>query len=169
MFADASATLLPTITPEIQRGCLSDYLQAVDDEADRGCCDVCGVMVQSTKLEDFVRRPCSGCNKHDFDKCAVEFYPFWEEEKAAVALCSACPHSIHASSCDSIPKFSASNDINTTLCQHYPDCLKDLALVEQFFISSAELIGYTLRVSQKGKPGTSRILPNCLRSFRQQI
>jgi hypothetical protein len=155
-FMDASAAFPPIITPEIDRACLSNYLQAVDDLADRGSCGVCGAMVQSADLERILcSDPILARNRHEFDTCAVEYHPTRKEEAVAVDLCAPCLRSIRASGSDSIPKFSGGNDINTTLCQHYPDCLRDLTMIEQFFISRAHLIGYVLRLSQKGKPGIS--------------
>ena len=169
MFTDASATFPPEVTPEIQRGCLNDYLQDINNAADRGSCGCCGAMIQSAKLERILfADPILAGNKHEFDICAIEFHPIRETEKVAVDLCSGCLRSIRSSGTDSVPKFSATNDINTTLCQHYPECLKDLTLIEQFFISRAQLIGYVLRISQKGKPGISyRSAAGHIMAFKQ--
>jgi hypothetical protein len=116
MFTDASAAFPPKITPEIQRACLSDYCQNIDDAGDRESCGTCGEMVQSANLERILfADPILAGNEHEFDICAVEFHPVRKEKKVAVDLCSNCLRSIRASGCDSIPKFSAANDINSSL------------------------------------------------------
>jgi hypothetical protein len=50
-----------------------------------------------------------------------------------------------------IPKFSALNGVNVTMCQDYPAELKDLTLVEQYTIARSHPIGTILKLRPNGK------------------
>jgi hypothetical protein len=53
-------------------------------------------------------------------------------------LCSICHTAFRGGS---VPKFSAKNNVNVTLCQHYPDALKGLTLTEEYFIAKSHPVG----------------------------
>ncbi|CAG7954180.1 unnamed protein product [Penicillium nalgiovense] len=51
----------------------------------------------------------------------------------------------------SVPKFAMRNKINVTLCQHYPDVLKDLTLTEEYLIAKSHPVGVILKLRPGGR------------------
>lgn len=51
----------------------------------------------------------------------------------------------------SIPKFSAINHVNVTLCQHYPIALDGLTLTEEYLIAKSHPIGVVLKLRPGGQ------------------
>ena len=49
-----------------------------------------------------------------------------------------------------IPKFSALNAVNVTMCQHYPAELEDLTLMEEYAIARSHPIGTILKLKPNG-------------------
>lgn len=72
-------------------------------------------------------------------------------------LCSACYAALLRGS---VPRFSAKNNINVTLCQHYPDALKDLSLTEESLIAASHPVGVVVKLRPGGQtsPSTYRAL-----------
>ncbi|KAH7029969.1 hypothetical protein B0J12DRAFT_768917 [Macrophomina phaseolina] len=63
-------------------------------------------------------------------------------------LCSSC----HAAlSRQTIPKFSAKNLVNVTLCQHYPSALEDLTLTEECLLAKCHPLGIILKLRPGGR------------------
>jgi hypothetical protein len=50
----------------------------------------------------------------------------------------------------SIPKFSAKNLVNVTLCQHYPHELEDLTLSEEYLIAKCHPLGVVIKLRPGG-------------------
>ena len=62
-------------------------------------------------------------------------------------LCKTC---LNALDNGRIPKFSAMNAVNVTMCQHYPKELQDLTLVEEYAIARSHPIGAILKLKPNG-------------------
>ncbi|KAI1829024.1 hypothetical protein DTO027I6_10052 [Penicillium roqueforti] len=50
-----------------------------------------------------------------------------------------------------IPKFSARNLVNVTLCQHYPDALEGLTLSEEYLIAKCHPVGVVVKLRPGGR------------------
>jgi hypothetical protein len=104
-------------------------------------CSCCGKLVPSTDIrrfldEDPLLRPLEGF----LDSCGCSD-GFWD-------LCSICHVALLRGS---VPKFSAKNNVNVTLCQHYPDALKDLTLTEEYFIAKTHPVGVVVKLRPGGQ------------------
>jgi hypothetical protein len=62
-------------------------------------------------------------------------------------FCSPCNAAIRRSS---IPKFSAENFVNVTMCQHYPSELEDLTPIEECLIAKCHPVGTILKLRPGG-------------------
>jgi hypothetical protein len=62
-------------------------------------------------------------------------------------LCNSC---LHALDTDKIPKFSAMNAVNVTMCQDYPTELEDHTLMEEYTIARCHPIGTILKLRPNG-------------------
>src|SRR5271167_1446059 len=62
-------------------------------------------------------------------------------------VCEAC---FDALSGIRIPKFSALNAVNVSMCQHYPQELEDLTLMEEYAIARSHPIGTILKLKPNG-------------------
>ncbi|KAJ5367173.1 hypothetical protein N7541_001114 [Penicillium brevicompactum] len=51
----------------------------------------------------------------------------------------------------SAPKFSAENKVNVTMCQHYPDSLKDLTLTKEYLIARSHPVGVIVKLRPGGR------------------
>ena len=49
-----------------------------------------------------------------------------------------------------IPKFSAANSVNVTICQHYPSALEDLTAVEECLIAKCHPVGTIIKLRPGG-------------------
>jgi hypothetical protein len=167
-FVEASAAFPPVITVNTQRECMNEYLDNVDFLANRSPCGVCGVLAQAASIEKVSADDVDlNAYSQELDDCAVEFNPE-TREILSVGICTLCMKTIRRFGRLATPKFSGRNDINTTLCQQYPDVLKGLTLVEEFFISQAHLIGYILQLDVKSRPGISyRSVAGHIMAFKQ--
>lgn len=63
-------------------------------------------------------------------------------------LCSICHAALLR---ESIPKFSMENNLNVTLCQHYPELLRDLTLTEEYLIAKSHPVGVILKLRPGGR------------------
>ena len=61
-----------------------------------------------------------------------------------------CKPCLNALNNGRIPKFSAMNAVNVTMCQHYPKALEDLNLVEEYAIARSHPIGTILKLKPNG-------------------
>lgn len=62
-------------------------------------------------------------------------------------LCSSCHASLNR---DMIPKFSAKNLVNVTLCQNFPSALEGLTLTEECLIAKCHPLGVVLKLRPGG-------------------
>jgi hypothetical protein len=62
-------------------------------------------------------------------------------------VCKTCYSALSA---DKIPKFSALNAVNVTMCQDYPAELEDLTLMEEYVIARSHPIGTILKLKPNG-------------------
>jgi hypothetical protein len=62
-------------------------------------------------------------------------------------LCKPCFNALNGGR---IPKFSALNAVNVTMCQHYPAELEDLTLMEEYAIARSHPIGAILKLKPNG-------------------
>ena len=109
------------------------------------CCASCGEFVSAAASE---RIDINDSRLHLFkdsedtlrlDGCCLQdaFYRF----------CQACFSAINTAK---VPKFSAMNGANVTMCQYYPPELRDLTLVEESVISRCHPIGTVLKLKPNG-------------------
>ncbi|KUL82104.1 hypothetical protein ZTR_10073 [Talaromyces verruculosus] len=63
-------------------------------------------------------------------------------------VCSSCYSALFRRS---IPKFSALNRVNVTLCKHYPSVLDDLSLPEELLIAKSHPVGVVLKLRPGGQ------------------
>ena len=50
-----------------------------------------------------------------------------------------------------IPKFFAKNSVNVTLCQHYPDALRDFTLTEEYLVARSHPVGIIVKLRPGGR------------------
>lgn len=67
-------------------------------------------------------------------------------------LCDICSICHAALLRGTVPKFSAGNQINVTLCQHYPPVLEGLTLAEESFIAKSHPVGLVVKIRPGGHP-----------------
>jgi hypothetical protein len=65
----------------------------------------------------------------------------------AYRFCKSCFNALNGGR---IPKFSALNAVNVTMCQHYPAELEDLTLMEEYAIARSHPIGTILKLKPNG-------------------
>ncbi|CEO59600.1 hypothetical protein PMG11_04272 [Penicillium brasilianum] len=113
-------------------------------------CASCGRLIPSTDARqviegDSLLKPLEGL----LDCCGYK--------DGFCTLCSACYAALLRGS---VPRFSAKNNINVTLCQHYPDALKDLSLTEESLIAASHPVGVVVKLRPGGQtsPSTYRAL-----------
>ncbi|KAJ5370019.1 uncharacterized protein N7496_006111 [Penicillium cataractarum] len=107
---------------------------------DTTCCS-CGMLVALSDVSrllpgDSLLHPLEGF----LDSCGSND-GFWN-------LCSVCHAALLRGS---IPKFSAKNSVNVTLCQHYPDALKNLTLPEEYLIARSHPVGVVVKLRPGGQ------------------
>jgi uncharacterized protein DUF6570 len=61
-----------------------------------------------------------------------------------------CPSCFNALNGGKVPKFSAMNGVNVTMCQDYPTELEDLTLIEQYAIARSHPVGTILKLRPNG-------------------
>ncbi|EPS29066.1 hypothetical protein PDE_04014 [Penicillium oxalicum 114-2] len=108
-------------------------------------CVSCGKLVPLTDARRFLDgdpllRPPEGL----LDSCGWN-EGFWY-------LCSTCHSALLRGS---VPKFSAENLVNVTLCQHYPDALKDLTLTEEYLIAKSHPVGVVVKLRPGGRTSSA--------------
>lgn len=103
-------------------------------------CAACGKLVPSTDVRRILHSdPILYPLERLLDDCGwCEGY--WN-------LCSLCHAALLRGS---PPKFSAKNNVNVTLCQHYPDALKDLTLTEEYLIAKSHPVGVIVKLRPGG-------------------
>jgi hypothetical protein len=117
----------------------------------RSICCSCGKLVPTTDIhevndeDDFIL-PLQG----SLDYCG--------HHENAWDFCGLCHTAL---SRGSIPKFSAKNLVNVTMCQHYPPAFEDLTAIEECLIAKSHPVGTILKLRPGGYP--SPISYNALR------
>jgi hypothetical protein len=105
-------------------------------------CSSCGKFVPNTDIRRFLDGdPLLRSLEGFLDSCGYS-EGFWN-------LCSICHVALLRGS---VPKFSAKNNINVALCQHYPDALKDLTLTEEYLIAKSHPVGVLVKLRPGGQP-----------------
>jgi hypothetical protein len=94
------------------------------------------------------------------DKCGVQ--------NSLHQLCGSCLNSLNRGK---VPKFSAMNAVNVTMCQDYPSELQDLTLIEEYAIARSHPIGTILKLKPNGvkNPTAHNILPSPDLQFHNDI
>ncbi|KAL6405631.1 hypothetical protein AUP68_11392, partial [Ilyonectria robusta] len=138
--ATASDAFPPEISFSHIRAAVARYEDQISAAAERGVCCSCGKFVPITDIYraengDPMLQPLEGA----LDNCG------WHGSTWDV--CSSC----HAAlSRETIPKFSAKNLVNVTLCQHYPSPLEGLTLAEEYLIAKCHPLGVILKLRPGG-------------------
>ena len=139
--AAASDIFPPEISSTHIRASVARYEEKISTAAKRGVCCCCGKFVSITDIhqlesDDPILQPVKG----DLDHCA--------RHETSWDLCSSC---LAALSRETIPKFSAKNLVNVTLCQQYPSVLEDLTPVEECLIAQCHPLGIVLKLRPGGR------------------
>jgi hypothetical protein len=138
--AVASDVFPPDISCSHIRASVARYEDDISAAAKRCVCSSCGELVPTADIyrvgnEDPLLLPLLGsldaCGRHDNT---------WN-------LCSSCHASLNR---DMIPKFSAKNLVNVTLCQDYPSALEGLTLTEECLIAKCHPLGVVLKLRPGG-------------------
>ncbi|KAJ5318263.1 hypothetical protein N7476_004683 [Penicillium atrosanguineum] len=104
------------------------------------CCS-CGMLVILAKTSRFLDGDSLLLPLEGFlDTCGYN-EGFWN-------LCSTCHAALLRGS---FPKFSGKNNMNVTLCQHYPEALKDLTLTEEYIIAMSHPVGVVVKLRPGGQ------------------
>lgn len=137
----ASDVFPPEISSSVKREAVSRFHKNMALAArDTTCCS-CGMLVALSDISRFLPgdsllRPLEGF----LDSCG-SIDGFWY-------LCSLCHAALLRGS---IPKLSAKNNVNVTLCQHYPNALKDLTLPEEYLIAKSHPVGVVVKLRPGGQ------------------
>lgn len=131
----ASQEFPPDISPSDIQSSISRYEDEMSAASERSICGCCGCFVPKKDIrklndqDEFIRLEESRCAHHK---------GFWD-------FCRPCHTAI---SKKKIPKFSAANFVNVTMCQSYPSALEDLTPVEECLRSAillADLVAIRLQ------------------------
>src|SRR5271163_572194 len=145
----ATARFPPKITSTHIRAAMRMYEQVIQDacEGVEASCASCGEFVAKAEAElipiddDRLRsmKPPEGIIR--LDDCSLA--------DGSYQACKACFNALNGRR---IPKFSALNAVNVTMCQHYPQELEDLTLMEEYAIARSHPIGTILKLKPNGVP-----------------
>src|SRR5271154_3634023 len=139
----ATARFPPKITPLHIRAAMRRYEQVIQDACEEveASCASCGEFVAKAEAElipiDDDRLPPEGIIR--LDDCSLT--------DGSYQVCKACFNALNGRR---IPKFSALNAVNVTMCQHYPQELEDLTLMEEYTIARSHPIGTILKLKPNG-------------------
>lgn len=128
------------LSPTHIRSAVRRYEDAIEDATNRAICTSCGSMFHVTDIHTVAKEdPRLRLLHGKLDECG-KHGDAWD-------LCSICLTSL---SHQTIPKFSATNLVNITLCQSYPSILQDLTPVEECLIAKCHPIGIVLKLRPGG-------------------
>ena len=137
----ASEAFPPTITPSILRTCTQEYHQIIKTGSRRDSCASCGSLFEEASLRHVaIEEPYISTKLSYLDRCG--------KHEDVVMLCGGCGTSLQK---NAVPKFSAINYINTTLCQAYPPELEGLTYIEECVIALAHPIGVIIKLTGGGR------------------
>ncbi|KAJ5240415.1 uncharacterized protein N7469_002006 [Penicillium citrinum] len=145
---NAASTAFPPVLTEAQiRASIVRYQNHIEDSSKRGVCSSCGRFVpipEIVEMEDSdplllpLATHLDCCGKHGDE---------WD-------ICLTCLKSL---SQNSVPRFSALNRVNMTMCQNYPSALEGLTPVEECLIARCHPLGFILKL-RPGGPYVAGIL-----------
>ena len=143
----ATARFPPKITPQHIRAAMRKYEQVIEDACKgvEASCASCGEFIAKAGSELIpVDDDRLGSMKPPedailLDDCSVA--------DGSYQVCKACFNDLNGRR---IPKFSALNAVNVTMCQHYPAELEDLTLMEEYAIARSHPIGTILKLKPNG-------------------
>jgi hypothetical protein len=145
---DATAGFPPNLTAKDIRTAMRRYEQIVEDAcaAVETSCASCGEFAAKAELGsipvDDERLRSTRFPERVFllDNCGMA--------NGSYQICQTC---LNAFNGGRIPKFSALNAVNVTMCQSYPAELEDLTLMEEYTIAMSDPIGAILKLKPNGK------------------
>lgn len=146
----ASADFPPVLSKAQIRASIARFQHLIDDASRQGICLSCGRLVpvlEMVEIEDSdpLLQPMAGhldsCGRHENE---------WD-------VCLTCLKSL---SQNALPKLSALNRVNMTICQNYPAVLETLTLVEECLIAMCHPLGIILKLRPGGyaSPASYRAL-----------
>ena len=97
--------------------------------------DMCQIQDIDDRLDDLGREILDQCGRHG---------TAWD-------FCSQCYTAV---SRRVVPKFSARNSMNVSLCQEYPPALEDLTFVEECLIARCHPLGFIVKLRPGGRPAS---------------
>lgn len=137
----ASNLFPPDISSTDIRSSVSSYEDIIASAAKRGLCSSCGIFVPTPQIRhvqhgdrilNILNGALDSCGRHG---------DVWD-------ICSNCHDDlVHFR----VPKFSAENRINVTLCQNYPSELNGLTPVEEALIAKSHPLGMILKLRPGGR------------------
>jgi hypothetical protein len=136
----ASQEFPPEIPSSHIRSAISRYEDEMVGASERSICCSCGSFVQKRDIrkigeEDDSIRLLEG----RLDQCG--------HHESSYDFCASCHTALMG---QKIPKFSAANSVNVTMCQHYPSALEDLTAVEESLIAKSHPVGTILKLRPGG-------------------
>ena len=135
----ASQEFPPEISSSHIRTAVSRYEDEMLAATERSICSCCGRFVSSADIYQ-VSDQDDRLHQMDLDQCG-----FHENSWDFCRLCYT------AISQRRVPKFSASNFVNVTMCQDYPSALEDLTAVEECLIARCHPVGTVLKLRPGGR------------------
>lgn len=137
----ASNEFPPEITAAHIRTSMINYENELVTATSRSICSSCGRLVRATDLCSLPNDDPSIQMVHDFlDNCGKQD-GLWN-------VCSSCHAALMRGA---VPRFSGKNQVNVTLCQHYPAVLDDLTFVEECLIAKSHPIGLVMKLRPGGR------------------
>ncbi|KAJ5654961.1 hypothetical protein N7490_001964 [Penicillium lividum] len=136
----ASTTFPPVLTEAQIRASIAQYQNHIEDSSKQGVCSSCGRFVPISEIvemedSDPLLLPLAThldyCGKHGDE---------WD-------ICLTCLKSL---SQNSVPRLSALNRVNVTMCQNYPSALEGLTPVEECLIARCHPLGIILKLRPGG-------------------
>lgn len=138
----ASGLFLPDVSVSLVRRSMARFELEMEVASRDVTCYSCGLLTppptgaRQVLEQDPIIRPLEGF----LDQCGFT-NGFWN-------LCPGCHAALLRGS---VPKFSALNKINVTLCQNYPEALTDLTLTEEYLIAKSHPVGVVLKLRPGGR------------------
>lgn len=137
---EASKSFPPHVSLAHIRSAVARYEETIEAASKRAVCASCGRLFDATDIHSVVNEdPRLRLLRGKLDPCG-QHHHIWN-------LCSTCLTSL---SQQTIPRFSASNLVNVTFCQHYPSVLEDLTPVEECLIAKCHPVGIVLKLRPGG-------------------
>lgn len=106
----------------------------------KSICSSCGRLVRTTDL-------CSLPNNDPLIQMVRELLDNCRKQDELWNFCSSCHTALMQ---EAVPRFSSKNQVNVTLCQHYPTVLDDITFIEECLITKS----HPIRLVIKLQPGS---------------